>query len=256
VPEAPSSRPNSTAAGVDGSARAPAPQDDAALVVPPPEDPALEALLDRYAPFQPAPLCPEISAFHARSLVEVWEAAERLAGVVLPAPFWAYPWAGGAALARVLLDSPALAAGWTVLDFGAGGGVATIAAARAGARRAIANDLDPWALATARIAAARQGLDVEAVAGDLTAAGVDALDGVDVLLCSELAYERSAAAPQRALIERARARGILVLLADSGRTYFDSMGMEQVAEFTLRVPRDLEGVDERTARVFMAPHAI
>ncbi|HEX7119052.1 MAG TPA: hypothetical protein VF212_09705, partial [Longimicrobiales bacterium] len=64
---------------------------------------ALAELLDRHTDFGPAPLSPEIRVFRARGLVEVWEAAERLAGRTLPPPFWAYPWPGGAALARVLL---------------------------------------------------------------------------------------------------------------------------------------------------------
>ena len=69
----------------------------------------------------------------SKSLVNIWEAAEHLAGRHLPAPFWAYPWPGGVALARVLLDAPAIVAGLRVVDIGCGGGVAALAAARAGA---------------------------------------------------------------------------------------------------------------------------
>ena len=42
-------------------------------------------------------------------------------------PFWAFAWPGGLALARHILDNPALAADKRVLDFAAGGGVAAIA---------------------------------------------------------------------------------------------------------------------------------
>jgi predicted nicotinamide N-methyase len=214
---------------------------------PPPH--MLAELLDRHAPFGPVPLCPEIAVFHARSLVEFWEAAERLAERELPAPFWAYPWAGGQALARVLLDHPDWTRGRRVLDVGAGGGIATLAAARAGAKAVTANDLDPWALATTMLAAERQQLHIATLAGDITASpGV--LDGFDLLLVSELAYERGAISAQHAFVREALAAGVRVLLADAGRTYFDALGCTEVTRYRLTVPVDLEGVSERVARVF------
>src|SRR5690606_14370207 len=125
---------------------------------PAPAPDAFAAFLDRYTDFGPAPLVPEVRVFQARGVLEVWEAAERLAGRPMPAPFWAFAWAGGLALARVLLDSPARVRGRRVLDIGTGGGVVALAAALAGAREVVANDRDPWALATACLAAERQSL--------------------------------------------------------------------------------------------------
>lgn len=213
---------------------------------------ALAALLDEYAPLRPAPLCPELFAFQADGLVAVWEAAERLAGHAMPAPFWAYAWAGGSALARVLLDAPELVRGKRVLDLGTGGGVTAIAAARAGAEEVLANDVDPWATAIAELAAERQGLRVTPLLGDLTADPGHDVE-CDVVLCGDLAYERSATPRLRAWLDRARARGAMVLAADAGRAYFDPSGLELVAAFTIRVPRDLEGIEERTARVYRWP---
>jgi predicted nicotinamide N-methyase len=218
-----------------------------------PDVAALEKLLDQYAPLAPLPNCPGVATFTARSLVEVWEVAERLAGGVLPAPFWAYPWAGGQALARVLIDRPAWVRDRRVMDFGAGGGVASIAAALAGASSVVANDIDAWALTTTGIAARRQGLHVETLLADLTEAPTF-VDACDVLLCSELAYERSTARAQRAVIDHARRQGLHVLLADAGRTYFDAGEAIEIARFEILVPRDLEGTEERVARVFsLAP---
>jgi predicted nicotinamide N-methyase len=219
---------------------------------PPPDPHEFAALLDRVAPFMPPRLTPELPVFCARSLVEVWEAAEALAGRTLAAPFWAYPWAGGQALARALLDNAEWVQRLRVLDVGAGGGIASLAAVRAGAAAVTANDVDPWALLTTRLAAERNGVALQTCAGDLTGDAA-ALADFDVLLCSELAYERSAARPQRALVEQAIALGMGVLLADAGRTYFDTLGLEEVACFELAVPQDLEGVAVRTARVYRAP---
>jgi predicted nicotinamide N-methyase len=213
---------------------------------------ALEALLDTFAPLTPPPLCPEILAFQARSLVEIWEAAERLAEAAVPAPFWAYAWPAGQAIARVLLDQPHLVAGGRVLDIGAGGGVASLAALRAGAAEVVVNDTDPWALAIAALAAARQGFTLASLPGDLTAAP-DRVAGFDLVLCADLAYERSRAPAQRALLTRLRAGGARVLIADAERPYFQPDGLRPLARFTVPVARDLEGVDHRIARVYELP---
>ena len=50
-----------------------------------------------------------------------------------PAPYWAYAWAGGVALARHFRAHPTLVAGRRVLDLGAGSGLVGIVAAQAGA---------------------------------------------------------------------------------------------------------------------------
>lgn len=217
------------------------------VAVPPRE--TLGALLDRFAPLRSPALLPEVRVFFGRSLVEVWEAAEKLAGVNLPAPFWAYPWAAGVALARVVLDHPELASGKRVLDLGTGGGVTALAAAHAGAAPVVANDIDAWALTTASIAAERQGLAIEPLLADLTV-NPTVVDDFELVLCSDLAYERRAAPKQRALLERARRKGAQVLVADAGRTYFTTDGLVEIARFTINVPQDLEGVTVRIARVF------
>ncbi|HEX6134335.1 MAG TPA: methyltransferase domain-containing protein [Longimicrobiales bacterium] len=179
----------------------------------------------------------------------MWEAAERLARRPLAAPFWAYAWPAGCALARVLLDSPELVRGRAVLDFGAGGGVASLAAAYAGAAVVAANDIDPWALLVTEIAAAAQRLSVTTFGGDVCETPALA-DDFDVVLCSDLAYERREAPRQRRVLERAAEQHATVLVADAGRTYFDATGMTLLAEYELAVPQDLEGVPSRRARVY------
>lgn len=221
------------------------PRADAA---PPPE--GFRDLLDRYAPFRAPDLVPEIEVPYGRSLIEVWEAAEQLAGHVLPSPFWAYPWAAGVALARVLLDAPALVRSERVLDFGCGGGIASLAAARAGAAHVTANDIDPWALEVVRLSAAHNHLALDTLFADLTAEPARVAD-YDVVLCGDLAYEKDVAPLQRAFLAHARNSGKRVIVADAGRTYFTPRDMRQIAEFTIQVPRDLEGVTERVATVWV-----
>jgi predicted nicotinamide N-methyase len=220
------------------------------MVIAPPDE-AIAALLDTYAPFSPVPLCPELYAFHARSLVDVWEAAERLAGHALPSPFWAYPWAAGQGLARVILDAPEHVRGLRVLDFGTGGGVAAMACARAGAAEVVANDIDAWALAVTRVAAHRQGLTIQTLLADFTSAP-KLITPFDVVLCSDLNYDRTATPGERAVLSTARATGARVLIADAGRTYFDASELSLIATFAVPVPRDLEGGELREARVYEA----
>lgn len=214
-----------------------------------PDPAAFAELLDTFAPLTPAPLSPELRVFHARDLVQLWEAAEALAAAPLPSPFWAYPWPGGAALARVLLDAPERVRGRTVLDFGCGGGIAAIAAAAAGAAEVIANDIDPWALAATREAARRQGLSVSTCSADLTAPDAR-LPRADVVLCGDLGYERSHAGSQLRLLARFASAGATVLVANAGRRYFDAGGRDPIGAWTLPVPHDLEGVAERTVHVY------
>jgi predicted nicotinamide N-methyase len=103
-------------------------------------------LLARHTVSSSPPICPEIRTREARELVPIWEAAEKLASAEVEPPFWAYSWAGSQALARYLLDHPDTVRQKVVLDLGSGNGLAAVAAAKAGARRVVANDVDPHAL--------------------------------------------------------------------------------------------------------------
>src|SRR6266404_3260510 len=57
----------------------------------------------------------------------------------------------GQAIARYLLDNPAEVRGKRVIDFAAGSGVSSLAAARAGAASVLANDIDALSLVAARL---------------------------------------------------------------------------------------------------------
>lgn len=65
-------------------------------------------------------------------------------------PYWCFCWASGLALARWILQHPEQVAGKRVIDVGAGSGIVTLAAKLAGAKSAVACDLDPTALQACR----------------------------------------------------------------------------------------------------------
>src|SRR5687767_2344405 len=178
------------------------------------------------------PLIPELRLHLASEVTPLWHATEAfLERTGLPPPFWAFAWPGGQALARHILDHPELARGRTVLDFAAGSGLVAIAAARAGAARAVASDIDAAACTAMRLNAALNGVEVEIVAEDVTESAELA---ADVILAGDVCYERAMAERVSAwLLQQAR-QGATVLLADPGRAYRPQDGLEELARY--RVP--------------------
>ena len=116
------------------------------------------------------PLVPEIELHLAEESLPIWQKTEEELGEMnVPPPFWAFAWAGGQALARYILDERGVVAGKTVLDLGAGSGIAAIAAMRAGARSALAADVDVFSVAACRLNAEVNGVALAVDGGDLLA---------------------------------------------------------------------------------------
>jgi predicted nicotinamide N-methyase len=194
------------------------------------------------APAAP-PLVPELELHLATEVTPLWEATEaELQRLGLPPPYWAFAWPGGQALARYILDHPALVAGRRVLDFGAGSGLVAIAAARAGAH-AVAAEIDAFAAAAIRLNAARNGVEVEIESADV----IGAPCAWDVVLAGDMCYERPLAERLGAWLRRLPA---LVLLGDPGRSYFTAEGLEELARYAVPTSRDLEDRDERSTGVW------
>jgi len=179
----------------------------------------------------PVPLVPEILVHTAAEVTPLWHAtAQELAGWD-PAPFWAFPWAGGQALARHVLDEPELVRGRRVFDFATGSGLVALAAARAGAAHVTACDIDPFCEAAVAANAALAGAVLEMRVGD----PLDApLPGFDVVLAGDVFYERELAARSLAWFRRLAADGIAVLAGDPGRPY--TPGEELPIRATYEVP--------------------
>ncbi len=184
---------------------------------------------------------PEIILQLATEITPIWEATEAwLAAHDLPPPYWAFAWPGGLALARHMLDHPALVAGRRVLDFAAGCGVAAIACALAGAARVVAAEIDPMAIAAIELNAALNGVMVETRAGDLAAG---AACEWDVILCGDVCYEAPMTRHILPWLRRMAATSE-VWLADPGRAYLPSEGLVFRAEY--QVPTTLE-LENRTS---------
>jgi len=145
-------------------------------------------------------------------------------------PYWAYPWAGGAVLARFILDRPQTVAGRRVLDLGTGSGLVAIAAAKAGAASIIAADTDPNALAALCLNAAANGVKVETWAHDV-------IDGpppdVDMVLAGDVFYETRLAARVTAFLDCCLDAGIAALVGDPGRAPLPRHRLHPLAEYAV-----------------------
>lgn len=190
-----------------------------------------------------ATLVPEIALRLASEAVPLWQATEATLAVTgLPPPYWAFAWPGGQALARELLDRPDWVRGRRVLDVGAGGGIAAIAAAKAGAAAVTAAEIDRFALAALAINAADNGVAVALFDGDPI--GRMDLDA-QIVLIGDLCYERPLAERIVPWLRRLAGAGVEVLLADPGRAYVPKDGLIELARHV--VPTDLD-LEDRTTR--------
>jgi predicted nicotinamide N-methyase len=198
------------------------------------------------------PLVPELTLHLATEVTPLWLATEAtLHESGLPPPYWAFAWPGGQALARYILDNPALARGRRVLDFAAGSGVAALAAAKAGASRVAASELDPLALTALALNAAANKATIELVAEDLALHGPE---GWDLLLAGDVCYERPMAERIMPWLIAAAAQGIEVLLADPGRAYLPKTGLVECARYVVPTSRELEDRDSRETVIYkLAP---
>jgi predicted nicotinamide N-methyase len=194
------------------------------------------------------PLVPEIRLHLATELSPLWQAsAETLAQGAVPPPFWAFAWPGGQALARHLLDNPALVAGRAVLDFGAGSGLVAIAAAKAGAASALAAEIDPFGAAAIALNAAVNGVAVAVTTADLLA-GDDPAPAV--VTAGDVCYEQPMAGRVMEWLRAANAQDVRVLIGDPGREQFPRDELIQLAEYEAPATKELEDRDVKRTGVF------
>lgn len=204
------------------------------------------AFIERETAPASAPLVPEFTLRIASELTPLWQRTETwLDEHGIPIPFWAMVWPGGQALARHVLDHPELVSGRTVADIGTGSGIVAMAAARAGARRTIAVDIDPVSRTAAELNAAANGVAVEALCENW----VGRTDlAVDVLLLADVWYEREQAAAMESWAFALADVGIHVLTADPGRTY-KPHGFQWVASYEVPTNQEAEGAEWKLTRV-------
>ncbi|MER9687685.1 50S ribosomal protein L11 methyltransferase [Mesorhizobium sp. M0139] len=162
-------------------------------------------------------------------------------------PYWAYAWAGGAVLARYILDHPQSVAGSRVLDLGAGSGLVGIAAAKAGASAVIAAEIDRNGVAAIGLNALANGVEITIVDQDITTGPPPA---VDLVLAGDVFYGREVALRMIPFLDRCLAAGIEVLVGDPRRADLPLSRLRLVAEYQVPDFGDAKGAAGRLSGVF------
>jgi len=194
---------------------------------------------------QPVPMVAEISLLTAVPSLELWELWQRTDRD--EPPFWAYPWAGGQALARYLLDNPGIVRGRRVLDVASGSGLVAIAAAQAGAATVVAGDIDPHAVAAIAINASANGVPVIARVLDM-AAGYSS--DAEVVLAGDVFYQRQLAELALGFLSDAARSGADVLVADPGRAFLPAASLTALASYEVPVLTVIEDASVKTVTVY------
>ena len=187
---------------------------------------------------EPVPFVPEVLLHQADDMHGLWEAV----GGESP-PYWAFPWLGGQAVARYVLDNQVVR-GLRVLDLGSGSGLVAIAALRAGATSVLAADVDPLAGEALAANANANGVAVPFTAQDVL--GAEPPD-VDVVLAGDVFYDREMSARVGEWLRHFAGR---VVVGDPGRDYLPREWLREVAAYDIPTTRELEGVVLKRTRVY------
>ena len=193
-------------------------------------------------------LVPEITLHLATEVTPLWQMTEdRLKESGLPPPYWAFAWPGGQGMSRYILENPDVVRGKHVLDFAAGGGVAAIAAMKAGAKHALAAEIDPLALAAIQMNAALNRVSIE----NMRDLDMDApYTAADVIIAGDVCYQQGMATRMMRWLVLCHEHGARVLLADPGRAYVPKEGLVQRGQYVVPTSRDLEDQDTRMVTVW------
>lgn len=202
------------------------------------------------------PLIPELTLHLATEATPLWQATEtELEQNGLPPPYWAFPWAGGQAVARYVIDNAPLVAGKRVLDVGSGSGMVGLAALWASAATVVCNDTDSVAATAIALNAETNELQagLNIAIRDMLDEPTMAEDGgplYDTVLAGDICYERDMADRMLAWLQRHADAGALVLVGDPGRTYQPTGGIALCARYDVPVSLEIEDSELRQTAVW------
>ena len=200
----------------------------------------------------PVPSVPEVRLYQAhpgsglRRLLEPDDDSDESRPEPHP-PYWAYAWAGGAVLARYILDRPSILAGKRVLDLGAGSGLVGIAAAKAGARAVIAAETDRNGVVALRLNAEANGVTIQICEEDVTGGPPPA---VELVLAGDVFYAKDVGQRMMPFLDRCLAAGIDVLVGDPGRAWLPRPRLCLLDEYQVPDVGGNGGSEPRPSAVF------
>jgi predicted nicotinamide N-methyase len=202
----------------------------------------------RHTRLRPVPGLEEIRLHLADEVLPLWHAVQiETNDPDAPVPYWAFAWAGGLAIGRYLREHPEAVADRRVFDLASGSGLCAIAAMNAGAAVMTGADIDPNAAAAIELNARANRRRVAVVHRDVLDEEVPA---VDVVLAGDCWYEPRLAERVLPWLQRARDRGIDVLVGDPERRYLPTADLVELASYEVRTTTELEDVDQKHGRVY------
>lgn len=204
-------------------------------------------LIESLAPLAPVPYRPDLLAHQAGDIFKLWQAWEKESGEKQDIPFWAVVWPAAQVMAKYFIAHPEWVRGRNVVDLGCGGGIAGIAAAKAGARRIYSNDIDHAALEMTALNAEANSVQTVLDGSNLLERGWPGDTGV--ILVGDLFYEKEMSVALLDSLREARRGGIAVLIGDSSRPFGPTTGIQVLTEETVKTDWDLEGSSHRAVRL-------
>ena len=206
------------------------------------------AFVLRHTDLRPVPGLEELRLHLGDEVLPLWHAVQIETGDRDAAlPYWAFAWAGGLAIGRYLRDQPETVAGRRVFDLASGSGLCAIAAMGAGAAESTGADIDAFAAAAIELNARANGRRVTVVRRDVLD---DEPPDVDVILAGDCWYDARLAGRVLPWLQRARDRGIEVLVGDPGRRYLPTDDLLELAAYDVRTTTELEDLDRKQGRVY------
>lgn len=163
-----------------------------------------------------------------------------------PAPYWAYQWAGGLALAQHFAVHPKLVAGKRVLDLGAGSGLVGIVAAKTGAAVSAA-EIDANGRAAIALNATANGVAIVIVEIDITG---PAPGGFDLIAAGDVFYNPEVGARMLPFLQRCAEAGQEVLIGDPDRRDLPVDQLERLASYAVGDVGDARTSTERVGSVY------
>lgn len=203
------------------------------------------AAIARYLRLEPVPTLPDIGLYTAHPGSRLRQFADPEDDDP-PAPYWAYQWAGGLALAHHFRAHPELVAGQRLLDLGAGSGLVGIVAARLGAH-AKAAEIDPNGRAAIALNAAANGVALPLIDIDLASAPPQ---NIDLIAAGDVFYNAGIAQLMLPFLKNCAEAGIAVLIGDPDRRDLPQQSLTCLASYAVGDVGDQRSSTDRTGSVY------
>lgn len=196
-----------------------------------------ENFITQYTLLAKTDFVPEIMLYQANEITPIWQATENwLSHQNINAPFWAFAWPGGKALARYILDNPKFVKGKKVLDFAAGCGIAAIASAKSQASYVEIADIDPLAQNSCALNAKINHVILDKNSNDIVGSPCQ----WDIIFCGDVCYEAPMTKHIWPWLKECAKAGATVIIADPDRTYLPKQDLTALCAYYIPTTMELE----------------